>query len=299
MSLIARVGHHLTTPKATARNERNTPAGLRAGLAHIARSPLLRGPLISNGVFLTANAALTALLVPFVTGPLSAPGASVGYLISGLGVGFVVGSVASRSLLDRYGIRQVLSATQLASGIAYFALFNAPSLAAAVAAAVLIGLPGSILLISVETHIQRTAPPGMLGRVGALFFAMDSLAAIVGALTAPILVAIVGLTAALNAISAAALLAAPLTWALSPRPPPGAACRERRGAWQLTHGAKPRVRRRARPAGSRRRDTAWVRLLHRCVVIVGRSSARVVRPALQCEDSLRRFCRLPGASSNL
>lgn len=218
--LIARVGRRPPVRGRAPEAERNTTAELRAGLEHVARTPLLRGPLASNGVFLTANAALTALLVPFVTGHLHAPGYGVGYLISGLGAGFVMGSAASRHLLGRFTLRQTLGLAQLANGAAYFTLFNSPDLATAVAAAVLIGLPGSVLLVSVQTHLQRTAPPGMLSRVGALFFAMDSLAMVIGALGGPALVALLGLTAALNAISASALLAAPLTWGLLPRPGP-------------------------------------------------------------------------------
>lgn len=50
----------------------------------------------------------------------------------------------------------------------------------------------------------------MLGRIGALFFAVDSLAAVVGALCAPTLVTALGLTPALNTISALALVAVPV-----------------------------------------------------------------------------------------
>ncbi|MEW1860319.1 MFS transporter [Streptomyces sp. NPDC088194] len=235
--LIARLSRRIPAPvPAAARHpkaptaHRTTPAerpaelrtDLRAGLRHVAATPLLRGPLLGNGVFLTANAALTVLLVPFVVGRLHAPGYAVGYLVSGLGAGYVIGSAVSRRALLALGIRRVLGATQLANAAAYFALFNAPTLPLAVAAAVLIGLPGSMLLISVETHVQRTAPPGMLARVGALFFAADSLAAVVGALGAPVLVAALGLPAALNAISAFALLAVPVTLTSLPAPTPRA-----------------------------------------------------------------------------
>jgi predicted MFS family arabinose efflux permease len=213
------VSRHIPAPKAP-EEDRNTFADLRAGLRQVMRTSVLRGPLAGNGVFLTANAALTVLLVPFVIRHLNSPGYTVGYLISGLGAGFIVGSAASRYVLARFTIRHVLSATQLANGVAYFALFNSPNLPIAITAAVLLGLPGSILLISVETHIQRTAPPDMLGRIGALFFAMDSLAAVIGALGAPALVAALGLTTALNTISAFALLAVPVTWSSLPRSAP-------------------------------------------------------------------------------
>ncbi|MEV0221995.1 MFS transporter [Streptomyces sp. NPDC050704] len=211
--LIAGVGRRIPS-RTPPEGERNTLAGLaaelRAGLTCVIRTPSLRGPLAANGVFLTANAALTVLLVPFVTGHLNAPGYTVGYLVSGLGAGFIAGSAVSRRVIARFSTRHILGTAQLANGAAYFALFNAPNLPTAIAAAALIGLPGSILLITVETHIQRTAPPTMLGRIGAIFFSVDSLAAVVGALCAPALVATLGLTPALNTISALALTAVPV-----------------------------------------------------------------------------------------
>lgn len=218
-ALVARAGHHAAGARQPPPPERHPAAGLRAGLRQVARVPLLRGLLVGNGVFLTANAALTVLLVPFITEQLHAPGYGLGYLISGLGVGFVAGSALSGRILGRFSSRQILVTAHLAGGGAYFALFNAPDLAAAVMAATLVGLPGSILLVCVETHVQRAATAGTLGRVGAIFFATDSLAAVAGALGAPALVAVLGLARALNTISAGALLAAPLTWKLLPNPP--------------------------------------------------------------------------------
>ncbi len=117
------------------------------------------------------------------------------------------------------GIRDLLAVTQLATAIGYFALFNAPGVPWAIAAAVLIGLPGSILLITAEVAIQRTAPSGMLGRIGALFFAADSLALLIGALVAPALTLILDLPLTLNALAAFAVLAAALTVVAVPSHP--------------------------------------------------------------------------------
>nr|WP_239062981.1 MFS transporter [Streptomyces sp. SID13031] len=184
---------------------------LKEGLRGVARSKILSGILIANGVFLTANAGATALLVPFTVERLDAPGQAVGYLISGLGAGFLLGAALSPKALTWLGIRDLLIVTQVATGVGFFALFNAPSVPWAIAAAALIGFPGSILLITAETTVQRVAPTELLGRIGALFFAMDSLTVVIGALAAPVLVKATGLPVALNVIAAFAVLAAPVT----------------------------------------------------------------------------------------
>ena len=181
------------------------------GFRHAGRSKVLRGLLIGNGVFLTANAGLTALLVPLVVDRLDAPGYAVGYLISGLGIGFLSGAAISAKALTWLPIRDLLVVTQLATAAAFFALVNAPTVPWAIAAAVLIGAPGSVLLITAETTIQRVSPPEMLGRIGALFFAMDSVSVITGALAAAALTTFLDLSLTLNLLAAFAVLAAPVT----------------------------------------------------------------------------------------
>ncbi|WP_433164626.1 MFS transporter [Kribbella sp. CA-247076] len=190
-----------------------------AGFRYVAGHRTLRGILLGQTVFLTANAGLTALLVPFTVERLHAPGYVLGYLISGLGAGYLIGAALSKKALTWLGIRDVLVVTQLLTAGAYFALFNAPNVPWAIAAAAMVGLPGSILLITAETAIQRTAPAGMLGRVGALFFAADSLALLVGALAAPAVTVLLDLPFTLNALAAFAVLAGALTLVAVPGHP--------------------------------------------------------------------------------
>jgi MFS family permease len=215
-ALIAAVSGRIVVPPASPTRARPLD-DLKAGFRYVAKSPTLRGLLAGNGVFLTANAGLTALLVPLAVERLDAPGYAVGYLISGLGAGTLLGASISPKALAWLGIRGLAGITQLATSLAFFALVNAPGLTAAVGAAVLIGIPGSLLLISVETTLQRVSPQELLGRIGALFFAVDSLALIVGALSAPALVALLGLGPALNLLSTFALFAVPVTLLAVPR----------------------------------------------------------------------------------
>jgi predicted MFS family arabinose efflux permease len=83
-------------------------------------------------------------------------------------------------------------------GLCFLVLANAPTLAVAIAAGGLIGLPGALLLVTIETTIQRGTPNALLGRVGAVFFAGDALAALLGAL--------VGATCGLPALTVSAVV---------------------------------------------------------------------------------------------
>lgn len=209
----------------TVRTRRHAPTGVPPrpleGLHTVVRHRALRGILVGQTVFLTANAGLTALLVPFTVDRLHAPGYVVGYLISGLGAGYLVGAALSKKAAAWLGIRELLTLTQFVTALAYFGLFNAPTIPVAVAAAVLIGLPGSILLITVETTIQRTAPLAALASVGALFFAADSLALLIGALAAPAITLVLDLPLTLNLIAVIAVGAAALTLFVVPHHPAG------------------------------------------------------------------------------
>ncbi|WP_165553394.1 MFS transporter [Kribbella capetownensis] len=206
-----RTRRHPATPSTT-----NSPL---AGFQYVARHRVLRGILLGQTIFLTANAGLTALLVPFTVDGLHTPGYVLGYLISGLGAGYLLGAALSTRVQTWLSIRDILAVTQFATAAAFFALFNAPNVPWAIGAAVLIGLPGSVLLITAQTAIQRTAPSAMLGRIGALFFAADSLALLVGALAAPAVTLLLGLPLTLNLLAAFAVLAAPLTLVAVPGHP--------------------------------------------------------------------------------
>jgi len=214
--LSAAVIATVRTHRHATRSERPQALG---GFRYVARHRALRGILLGQTTFLTANAGLTALLVPFTVDRLHAPGYVLGYLISGLGAGYLIGSALSTKALTWLGIRDLIATTQLATAATFFALFNAPSIPWAIVAAALIGIPGSILLITAETAIQRIAPSEILGRIGALFFAADSLALLVGALAAPAVTLLLGLPQTLNALAAFAVLAAPLTLLAVPRHP--------------------------------------------------------------------------------
>ncbi|MFD0591425.1 MFS transporter [Catellatospora coxensis] len=71
-AIITRVAIPATGP--SPETARRITAELRAGLRHVVRTPLLRGLLTTSGIYWTANAALTALLIPFVADRLHASG---------------------------------------------------------------------------------------------------------------------------------------------------------------------------------------------------------------------------------
>jgi len=181
---------------------------LRGGLRHIVRAPLLRGLLVTSWVYWTANAALTALLIPFVVTRLHSSGQALGYLIGGLGVGYLVGSAISRILTARYPTRTILTASYALVGICFLVMFTATALPIALLAVTASGVPGAVAQVVTGHRVQTSTPNPVLGRVSAAFYTSDSVAAVAGALIGPAVMALIGLDAALDAFCLAVLVVA-------------------------------------------------------------------------------------------
>ncbi|MEV6867526.1 MFS transporter [Streptosporangium subroseum] len=191
-------------------------AELRDGLRHVRRAAVTRALLVANGVYLLANAALTALLVPFGVSSLGGS-TQVGWLLSALSAGFLIGAPISGRIVDRLPVRTTVAAGQLLVAGAFLLMFNARSLPVALIAAVLLGIPAVTVIVALQTWLQRTTPAAFLGRVSAVFITAEAAASMIGALAGPAL-SVFGLPVALNAACAVAAGAAVLTFCLVPGP---------------------------------------------------------------------------------
>jgi MFS family permease len=83
--------------------------------------------------------------------------------------------------VDRVQPRTVLAVAQLGVAAGFVGLFAARGMVSAVVAAVVIGVCGSVTLVVPQTVLQRVAPNEFLGRIGAVFLAVEALATLIGA----------------------------------------------------------------------------------------------------------------------
>lgn len=159
-------------------------ADLREGLAFLRTEPTARTLLLVNTSFLGANACLSALLIPFLLTILGGS-ATVGVVLSALGIGFLLGAPLMRLLVDRVSPAHLLGGALAVTGSGYALLFAATTPRSALPAAVVIGMAGSIALGAVQTTLQRVTPGGLLGRVGAAMFTCEAMATLAGAVVGP------------------------------------------------------------------------------------------------------------------
>ncbi|GIE92895.1 MFS transporter [Paractinoplanes rishiriensis] len=199
LTLVAwlNIGAYLLATVAVGLTRRSSGAGrrasLRSGLVALRSLPLARTLMLVNGLFLGANAGLSALLVPY---GISVLGGSrqTGVVMSALGVGFLLGAPLVRLLVDRVAAGRLLGGALTGTAVGYALLFSAGTLAAAVPAAVVIGVAGSTALGTANTTLQRTAPNEVLGRVSAALLSAEALATLVGAAAGPALAAQLSMT---------------------------------------------------------------------------------------------------------
>jgi MFS family permease len=206
-----------TMPTAVGRGVAAVLAELGAGLRFVSRQPTLRGLLLVSTTFFTANAVFTALLIPFMTTRFGNHPEAIGYLLSALGVGYLLGAPLAARLVRRRPAGALLMLAQAGVGLCFVAIANAPTTAVAVLAGGLAGLPGSLLMVTVETTIQRATPNPLRGRTGATFFAGDALAELAGALVGATCGAPAHLSLVLTVSAAVILLAAALVPAILPK----------------------------------------------------------------------------------
>ncbi len=188
---------------------------LAAGVRVLRAEPVARALLPVTVIFLAANASLSAVLIPF--GVLRLGGSEhTGFLLSALGVGFLLGAPVLRALLDRGRTRTLLAVTLTATAAAYVALFTSSSLPIALPAAAAVGMFGSMSLVIPQTAVQRVIPNAALGRVSAVFLTGEAAATLVGAVAGPFLAQAVHLAGIAAVAGCATLLSALLAFLTVP-----------------------------------------------------------------------------------
>jgi MFS family permease len=184
---------------------------LADGLRALRADPLARTLLPVTVVFLAANASLTALLIPFGMQRLGGI-EHLGFLMSALGAGVLLGAPVLRTLLSRAAVRTMLTATLALTAAAFLLLFTSSSLARAMPAAVAIGMFGTMSAVIPLTAVQRAIPDAVLGRVIAAFVTGEAAATLTGAIAGPFIAQAAGLTGLAVTASLATATAAVLAW---------------------------------------------------------------------------------------
>jgi MFS family permease len=171
---------------------------LRAGAAHIRSTPGLPVLFLVAAVFFLGNAALTALLVPYVGTVLHAAPGTLGRLFAALGVGYLAGAPVSRAVTARFTTRTVTVGSLAVLGAVFAVTFNTHDTAWDFVLFTLIGPPAVCFLVTVDTFVARRTPDHLLGRAGSAYGMAQAGATLVGTLTGAVLGQQIGIVTTMN-----------------------------------------------------------------------------------------------------
>ena len=165
LAAIARIRPlHATDPTGQAATTHPLGAALRAGLAHLARTPVLRGVTVTSSLAMGAQG-LLPIAFPLLSERLGAGRGAAGYLFAAQEVGAIAGALlAVRVAASWHAERLVMGGTALvAAGTAGLAL--APSFPAAVAVAAAIGLAAGPAFAALFAVRQQWSPARLRGQI--------------------------------------------------------------------------------------------------------------------------------------
>ncbi len=157
-------------------------ARLRTAWEHINQTPALRGLLTAEALALIFFETGGPIEVAFANTTLNAGSRGFGLILTGWGIGAVLGSIVFARLVRR-PLGTMLCAGTLAIGLGYTGFAIAPSLATACVAALVGGVGNGMQWPSLISVVQQATPPDLHGR---LMGAVESMAALCRAVGVPL-----------------------------------------------------------------------------------------------------------------
>ncbi|HEX7147021.1 MAG TPA: MFS transporter [Actinomycetota bacterium] len=137
---------------------------IRQGLAHLARTPVLRGVTVATAVGMAGTGLLT-LALPFWAERLGAGRAGAGYLWAALEAGAIAGALAAARPTAAWPPQRVVVAGLGLFGLVLVAWPLAPSFPAALALVALAGLAEGPAFAATFATRQRWSPPTLRGQI--------------------------------------------------------------------------------------------------------------------------------------
>jgi MFS family permease len=189
------------------------PRDLREGWAVVRGSRTLLTYFGAIFIISIVAIALNVLLVSLLAGPLNRPTNRLGFLLTCVGLGMVIGAAPALWLFKRYSAPLLTLAVTAGAVLTMFAIGATTSFQLVAIALFANGVLSAISNVVVLTTVQHSTPPDRLGRVMGLLFWVNALGQVAGAAAGGLLP---NLTTPANATLLIAAIAALLLLPLLP-----------------------------------------------------------------------------------
>ena len=191
---------------------------IRQGLAHLARTPVLRGVTVATAVGLGGSGLLT-LAMPFWAERLGAGRAGAGYLFAAMEAGAIAGALAAARPAASWPPQRVVLAGLGLFGLVAVAWPLAPSFGAALAMVAVAGLVEGPAFAATFATRQRWSPPALRGQIFTTAASLKLGMFAIGSAVAGPALGVAGVGGILIAAGAVQLLGAALGFATGARDP--------------------------------------------------------------------------------
>lgn len=141
---------------------------LADGFGFTLRHPGLRVVLIASFCTAIASAMLGTMEVILISDTLGGGDAGYGYMLSVVGAGAIIASLAAPRLDRHYSLAGLYVAAVIGSGLSFFPYANAGNLWLAILAGGLQAIPWFLRQIVIDSIVQKWSPPLLRGRVFAI-----------------------------------------------------------------------------------------------------------------------------------
>ena len=177
--------------------EEHEPGDLLAGFKTVLGLPSLRVIVGLYAAQTTVAGAMGVLVVVAALRLFDLGGGGVGWLYSACGIGGILGAGVAMTLVGRKRLAGDFGVGLLLWGVPFLLMAVWPNTAVALAALALIGIGNTLVDVSALTLLQRNAPEAVRARVFGVVESMIAATIGLGAILAPLLIAVVGIRAAL------------------------------------------------------------------------------------------------------
>jgi MFS family permease len=196
-ALVIRLRYETVTPPAA--GQPALAAEIREGLRAVASSPGV-GVVVGLVVLQTAiRGAFSVFVVVLAIDVLNGSESSVGVLMGAVGIGALVGSIGCTLLVGSRAMTRWLGLAIVLWGAPLAIMGALPYWVVALGAAGVIGVGNAMVDVTAFTLIARMARDSVLARVFGILESLGALAVGLGALTAPVLIGLLGSQGALIA----------------------------------------------------------------------------------------------------
>ncbi len=221
--LLVNAPKEITTPTPTAASSEgagwsNVWRDWVAGLKLVRHRRILSSLFIVVGVALFADAIISAILVVFVQDTMGLGSVEFGWMMTARGIGGIIGGLLAAQLGRKLSAGQLISAGLAISGVIIFVAISFPTLNVVLPAMLLVGIPGIIAFVTIQTLLQQETEDAYRGRIFGAFGTTITLLMLVGSGLGGVLTDLLGGTALMSGAAIVYIFAGILAAALLIKP---------------------------------------------------------------------------------